>query len=304
MPMEATVTNARDYPGADRSRFVGHKFAGATFTRLEKIVLHSTETSPKWGCPGYSEGRVAPTLTIDPWNRKRWQHFDLTESARALVNPSTTTVSENKDNVCQIEIIGYSDQKTAATYGYSLDDLPQSGLDFIAETIAFIAHEWLVPIVRPALWPLYPASYGNSPARMTSSEYDKFTGVLGHLHASGNTHGDPRLPQIDTILAKARAINTTLAPQEEDDMFTDADRAALNGLIANEAGRYVSAGNRYSDLANRMSGVHAELTATKAALGVLANSQGLDPGLIASTISTAVTDALSNLTITSAPKES
>ena len=192
------------YPGADLTRFFGHGgYSGIDQTRLEKIVLHSTETSAKWGCPGYAGGGNAPTFTINPWPgyRKIWQHFDTNESARALLNPSSTPVSENRDGVCQIEIIGYSDARTAKTYGFDLRNLTDDDYAYIGRLVGWIAREWDVPLVTPDLWPSYPASYGNSPARMTSREYDAFTGVLGHLHVSGNSHGDPTIDPAKVIAA-------------------------------------------------------------------------------------------------------
>lgn len=278
------MTKARRYPGADLSRFVGDQFDGRIFSELEKIVLHSTETSPKWGCPGYDGGKKAPTLTVDPWNKRVWQHFDLNESARALVNPTSTTVSENKDNVCQIEIVGYSDPKIAKTYGYFLDDMGEDEIDFLAGVIAFIANEWGVPLARPALWPLYPASYGASPARMTSSQYDAFRGVLGHLHASGNTHGDPRLPQIDAILAKARALNSP--PQTEEDMpLTQDDLDKIENevlwapLVPGRDGLPGSSvRNNLNTIVNNSIAVRAEVAALAAVVAKIASAQsGLTP---------------------------
>lgn len=205
------------YPGADMTRFYGHGgYSGIDQTRLEKIVLHSTETSAKWGCPGYAGGGNAPTFTINPWPgyRKIWQHFDTNESARALLNPSSTPVSENRDGVCQIEIIGYSDARTAKTYGYDLRTLTDDDYAYIGRLVGWIAREWDVPLVTPDLWPPYPASYGNSEARMTSREYDAFTGVLGHLHVSGNSHGDPTIDPAKIIAAaKSHAVEQAAKPQ-------------------------------------------------------------------------------------------
>ena len=191
------MTKALYIPGADRtSQWFGGNWAGLIVPDLDKILLHSTETS---GWPGYNgNGSNAPTMTINPWTRKIRQHFILPESARALVNPSSTPVSENKDEVCQIEIIGYSDSAVAKKVGRTdrdLDNLTDSDLRWIASLLVFIMREWTVPTVwaTPFPWPRYPASYGNTSSRMSSSEYDKFAGILGHLHASGNDHGDPKI---------------------------------------------------------------------------------------------------------------
>lgn len=194
-------------PAADQSRRYDRAYPGIVQPTISKLVLHSTETSAKWGCPGYSGGASAPTLTIDPWNKRSWQHFPATVSARALLNPSSTAVSENRDNVAQIEIIGYSDERYGKQYGSNLRELPDDGYDYLARTIAWFVTEHEVPLRRPALWPAYPASYGNSPARMSGAQYDTFEGVLGHLHVSGNSHGDVTL-DIDRLIAKAQALVT------------------------------------------------------------------------------------------------
>lgn len=243
------MTKALYLPGANRTaHWHAPKFDGRIFTTLEKILLHSTETPKTSGCPGYNYGKAAPTLTINPWPgyQRAWQHFPLTESARALVNPTSTTVSENKDNVCQIEIIGYSDKGHGVPRGCYLPDLPDAGLDYLADALAFIAREWDVPNVWASPWPTYPASYGNSPARMTSSEYDRFRGFLGHLHASGNTHGDPT---IDVAGLKARvaarldgtpaAARTVLRPGDRGD-----DVKALQLLLI-KAGAAIEADGSY-----------------------------------------------------------
>lgn len=181
------------YPAADQSRRYDTRYPGIIQSGVDKIVLHSTETAREWGCPGYSGGGAAPTFTIDPWGGKVWQHFPVTVSARALLNPSSTSVSENRDNVCQIEIIGYSDEKIAAKWGSDLRKMGDAEYANIARLVKWIADEFDVPLRSPSSWPAYPSSYGNSSARMTSSEYDRYSGILAHLHVSGNSHGDVTL---------------------------------------------------------------------------------------------------------------
>ena len=251
-------------PGANRTaHWHAPKFDGRIFTTLEKILLHSTETPKTSGCPGYNYGKAAPTLTINPWpgHQRAWQHFPLTESARALVNPTSTAVSENKDNVCQIEIIGYSDKGYGVPRGCYLPDLPDAGLDYLADALAFIAREWDVPNVWASPWPAYPASYGDSPARMSSAEYDRFRGFL---HASGNTHGDPT---IDVAGLKARvAARLGGAPATARTVLRPGDRGddvkALQRLLI-AAGATVTADGSYGP-------------ATEAAVRAYQTARGLD----------------------------
>ncbi len=191
------MSKALYLPGADRtSQWFGGNWDGLVVPDLDKILLHSTETT---GWPGYNgTGSNAPTATLNPWTRKIRQHFILPESARALMNPDSTPVSENKDRLCQFEIIGYSDSAVARRIGRTdrdLDNLTDADLKWLAGIIVFVMKEWTVPNkwATPFPWPRYPASWGNTSSRMSSAEYDVFSGVLGHLHASGNTHGDPKI---------------------------------------------------------------------------------------------------------------
>lgn len=226
--MHATI-----YPGAIQRRYSG--VSGIAQPTVSKLVLHSTETT---SLPGYSGGSSAPTLTIDPFTRQRWQHFNANESAKALVDPSSTSVRENRDNVAQIEIIGYSDEALAKRYGKNLRTLNQSQIDFIAETIAWYHREWEVPLRTPSAWPMYPASYGaNNGARMSGPEYDRFEGVLGHLHVPGNLHGDPSIP-ISAIMAAAAQTgggSGPLPPTEEDDMSPEEMKRVLREFFAEGA---------------------------------------------------------------------
>lgn len=178
------------FPGANQSRRYDGRYPGVVQRTVSKLILHSTETAKEWGAPGYGGGAAAPTLTICPWTRRVWQHFPVTVSARALLNPSSTYVSENRDNVAQIEIIGYSDQNIAKKYGSDLRTMGDREYAFIASVVKWFITEWDVSNRYPSRWPSYPSSYGNSPARMSSSEYDRFRGWLAHLHVSGNDHGD------------------------------------------------------------------------------------------------------------------
>lgn len=229
------------YPGARQRRYSG--VDGIAQPTVSKLVLHSTET-PRGLCPGYQSGRAAPTLTVCPWTRQIWQHFDTNESAKALVDPGSTSVRENRDNVAQVEIVGYSDVAVATRYGYARDilrNLDPAGVEFIAQIIAWYHLEWDVPLRTPTAWPIYPASYGNSPARMTGPEYDAYTGVLGHLHVSGNHHGDPAL-DIAAVMAAARQIVNPPDPDPVGEIMSWYDTKAefeqtISGIVAHEAPR-------------------------------------------------------------------
>ena len=240
------MTKALYIPGADRtSQWFGGNWAGLIVPDLDKILLHSTETS---GWPGYNgNGSNAPTMTINPWTRKIRQHFILPESARALVNPSSTPVPENKDEVCQIEIIGYSDSAVAKKVGRTdrdLDNLTDSDLRWIASLLVFIMREWTVPNVwaTPFPWPRYPASYGNTSSRMSSSEYDKFAGILGHLHASGNDHGDPKINVVKLKQFVTELLSPAPKPPAPTPVTTTQEPKMVLVRVCNTAPVYVSNG--------------------------------------------------------------
>lgn len=169
--------------------------------QITKLVLHSTETSGSAGCPGYAGGTMAPTVTVDPWSRRAWQHFVANGSAKALADPGSTAVRENRDDVAQIEIIGYCDPALSARYGYAISDIPDSGLEYLANVLRFYHDEWGLPLVTTLPWkPYAELASGRTSVRLSGPAYDAYTGVLGHQHVSGNAHLDPGDLDVTRIL--------------------------------------------------------------------------------------------------------
>lgn len=205
------MSNARLYPIADvKTQWWENSFARATFSKIEKILLHTTETT---GWPSYASGSMAPTLTYHPRLGQWRQHNYLNTSARALVDPTTTPVRENRDNVIQIEIIAYADEALAATVGgLPVSKMTDAQLQGLADFINFVRAEWGGPPLVSAQFP-YPKSRDAS-LRMSSSQYDAFQGILGHLHASGNEHWDPGALNVPRLMELAN-------PGEDDMKFTD-----------------------------------------------------------------------------------
>ena len=180
--------------GYDRTAWFADDYPQSLVTP-EKVVLHSTEGGT---LPSYSGGASAPQVTLDPWRRRRYQHFPLNMPARALLNPASTPVSENRDGAVQIEIIGYSDGNYAAKHGnaeYDLDRLTDDDYDWLGQEIAAICEATGIrPVLTDKPWIEYPASWGlHTPSRMSSAEYDSFRGICAHKHVSGNDHGDADL---------------------------------------------------------------------------------------------------------------
>jgi len=207
------MARARKYPPANTTaQWFEDEFSRTTMNPVSKLLLHTTETA-SW--PGYSGGASAPTLTYHPWvpAGQRWrQHCYLDRSARALRDPSGTAVRENQDGVVQVEIICYCDPKLYAKYGKGVNKLPDSFYEDMGAFLAFLHTEYAVPLVRAPRWDTFPPS---DSIRMSGPEYDAFRGVLGHQHASGNTHGDPGMTnaQVDRILAVAKRLTTPATPK-------------------------------------------------------------------------------------------
>lgn len=211
------MSGALYIPGADRTTrwfFKAGYFPDQfLMPRIDKDLLHSTETQKKGGCPGYAGGGNAPQVTINPWPgyQKIYQHFPIPRAGRALGNPASTPVSENKDNVFQVEIIGFSDPALGRQYGCYLPELPDEGLQYIADMLIFVHKEWPHPTTLPSTWPLYKVSSyaAMNAAHMTSAQYDAHRGMLAHLHAPvPSTHGDVAI-KIQALKAK---VDKGLAP--------------------------------------------------------------------------------------------
>lgn len=245
------MTRARTYPPANRTaQWWEDHFTRGTMPTIDKLLLHSTETTT-W--PAYDAGAKAPTATYNPWvpAEQRWrQHNWLNTSARALQDPSSTPVRENRDNVVQVEIIAYCNPASYKKYGHGVNALPDHFYEDLGAFLAFLHSEWDVPLVRAPKWETYPPS--NS-IRMSGAQYDAFKGVLGHQHASGNDHGDPGLTnaQVDRILAVAKRLTTaTPTPAKPatppEDQMSAADIQDLKNFIESRTKAYAIANNNYT----------------------------------------------------------
>ncbi|PSK93026.1 hypothetical protein CLV30_13153 [Haloactinopolyspora alba] len=237
------------YPKADRTaQWFGQ--GNATITP-NKGLWHTTETG-SW--PGYSGGASAPQLTYDPRKREWRQHFPLNRSARALRNDGRRQT--NREDVVQIEIVCSSDESFAQQYGYPhVTELSDGAIEDLAEYVAWMHREWDVPITAAENWLPYPASYGDTSARMSWSQFAAFQGWLGHLHAPGNTHGDPGALPVDRIIERARQI---VGGEEEDEMTSEevqaAVRAGLLQALEDAQTRRNPYGRKFGDILNALFG--------------------------------------------------
>lgn len=313
------MTRARKYPKANTTaQWWEEKFSRTTMNPVSKLLLHSTETA---GWPGYDSGKSAPTITYNPWVAagQRWrQHNYIDRSARALRDPSGTAVRENQDGVVQVEIIGYCDPKLAAKYGHGIADLPAHAYEDLGHFLAFLHTEWAVPLVRAGEWDTYPPS---DSIRMSGPEYDRFRGMLGHQHASGNTHGDPGMTnaQVDRIIAVAKRIVSGASPtptppkppvQEGDNMtdYTPKDLQTnaglgVHGQVIGRSGVTIGQAldsTRKDAAASRamLGSLNVQVAGLTAAVTALSQKQGVDPKTIVAAVQTATAEALADLKIT------
>ncbi len=174
-------------------------YLGVLFAFLEKFLLHTTETK-SW--PGYGGGASAPNATYHPLLRQIRQHFSNNRSARALRDPSSTVVRENRDRVFQLEIVCYSDKALARSVGgLWVGDLTDSHFTDIAWIAIQLARDLDLPLRQSVTWKEGTGSYYGG-VRLSDPSYDAYSGILGHVHASGNTHWDPGGFFISRLMAK------------------------------------------------------------------------------------------------------
>ncbi|MDT0473017.1 hypothetical protein RM863_12870 [Streptomyces sp. DSM 41014] len=238
-----TRTGPQKIPGASQSSFYGAGRYSGSDMEVNCGVVHTTEGMT---LPTYNGGAVAPTVTGVPdfKNKKiRWyQHFDVDESARALVN-KLGGVETNTANAFQVELVGTCDDAHKTTWGGK-----KAGVDYIhwptAPDWALAEVAWLVrwlnanhgiPLTCVKEWLAYgkdtrrpgitPASYGASPARMSMSAWRSFTGWCGHQHVPENDHGDPGALDFARVIALAKTAgeSKTGTTKEETVALTDAD---------------------------------------------------------------------------------
>jgi len=200
-------------PFANQSYRYDSRYSGRYTGGPNKGVLHTTEGG---SLPGYGGGGSAPHFTVRANVKTKtvtiYQHFDTARPARALVNKSGDTQTNN-DGCIQIELIGSCDRTTAEKYGIIYwPEAPTWALDGLKKLMRWIEKDRGIPrkaTTRP--WLNYgkdsrapgriPASYGNSPARMGQSEFDNFAGWCGHQHVAENSHGDPGNIDIGYLLS-------------------------------------------------------------------------------------------------------
>lgn len=184
------------YPPADHTSQWKPNLAagGSNWDHIEKLVLHSTEGK---GWPGYPT--FAPNLTYWPGHGWR-QHLPMYRGGTTLMDPSSTSVRENRDFDTQVEIVG-----TAVGNGidHALSANNDAGYKEIAKLAVWLS-QFGLQLVSSVTWVPYPKSYGlHAAQRLSGPAFDAYNGILGHEHASGNEHGDPGWIDIKKLLSYA-----------------------------------------------------------------------------------------------------
>lgn len=196
------------YPGLSRQEFA-NPTSLAWKQQPSKIVLHSTEGSGYPSAKTYRDGRSAPHFTTDLRGRTARQHYPLTEAAWALRAPAG--VSTNTLGAIQIEIIGTC-VESRRDEPHSVLTFDDGDLGYLAGLLEVIAAATDIPLVTNVPWLSYPASYGDSPVRLSVPAWTAYRGVLGHQHVPGNTHGDPGALNVARALELVGATPVSAPP--------------------------------------------------------------------------------------------
>lgn len=148
-----------------------------------RIVWHTTEG---YGLPTYSGSN--PHFTLDPQSGTLYQHQDVRQGARALVN-AAGGVETNRRGAIQIELIGFAAQSP---------NWSDQAYEHIADLARWIEAHCGVKREATVKFGAYPNAL---PPRMSASQWNSYNGHCGHQHVPENEHGDPRGLRIDEVLA-------------------------------------------------------------------------------------------------------
>jgi hypothetical protein len=155
------------------------------------LLLHSTEGM---GWPGYNGGATAPHDTVKAIPGKGVhvrRHYAYNQFSKSLENDAGG-VETNKRGVIQVELLGTCDPKHRGNPNwYYWPDADDAVLEGLADYYRPIMATHGIPARAMAEFVAYPKSYGNTPTRLTFSEWMNGSGICGHQHAPENAHGDP-----------------------------------------------------------------------------------------------------------------
>lgn len=179
-----------------------------------------------------------PHIMWNPFTGYMEQYYTASVGGRALAY-------NNQDGTACIQV------EVFFTPGCAVDGIkyntvaetPLKGLDVLLE--------WGDSLGVPRIWPLgSPQWQGNS---RDVGVWNSTAGHYGHCHSPGDTHTDPGpMPSLNGAISAQSATITTQAVQE-DDMFSDSDRAALARIDAKVDP--LPTGNYWTDMINAMARV-------------------------------------------------
>lgn len=239
-------------PGAERN--LGNNAGSMDDDGSRKLLLHDTEGSTTAGAVGaYQTNNSWPHLTVDCRRRKVQQHLPFNVAARALRNESSG-VQTNRDGryLVQIEIVGFANNRDGSMFS-GLQDYDWFG----REVVGPICRSLGIPLRSTVQWPRYPDSYGKSaPQRLSGATWDAYEGILAHMHAPENSHGDPGAIDITRIIRAASGATTPPVP-EEDDVTKDECKQAIREVLDEHARRLPGIAQDANAFENFMAGVWA-----------------------------------------------
>lgn len=194
---------------------------------INKLLLHTTEST---GWPSYPS--FAPTLTYDPWRHSWRQHMPILGSASTLSNAGS--YQTNRAEVCQIEIVGFADESMGARYNKFIGDIDEQASEDLGAFAVWLHEHYGLQLDCDVTFKAYndgrhPSSYGyDNGVRLSVSQYENYRGVLGHMHAPGNNHGDPGSLQIEDIMNAARG---GAAPPDDDSDHDGEEEANVSRFV-------------------------------------------------------------------------
>ncbi|MFD3532031.1 hypothetical protein [Streptomyces sp. NPDC058664] len=229
-------TGPQRIPGAVFDLFFGDGRYSGSDMEVNCGVIHTTEGPTLYN---YGGGASAPTVTSVPDFKNRrlvhHQHFDVDESARALVNKAGG-VQTNQANAFQWELVGTCDPATHRSWTSKgiahiyWPEPPDWAVRDVAALMRWLHDNHGIPLTGRSVWLAYPASYGDSPVRMSFADWTSFTGWCGHQHVPENDHGDPGALPFARILAVAKG--DTAPPEQEDDMTPEERKLLVDTAAA------------------------------------------------------------------------
>lgn len=162
--------------------------SGGFLAGSPKGVLHTTEGSSRLGAIGaFTTNNSWPHWLVDQYGNV-WQFIDSNKAARALRNLSGG-VETNREPVWQIEIVGFAARP---------DLMSAKQHEALRKLMRWIESTHKVLPVAPPL--PFASHYGQPGTRMSPAMWESYGGWCGHSHVPENTHWDPGMIDLISLL--------------------------------------------------------------------------------------------------------